>query len=80
MSRTRGEGRSSAEKSGRLLEDPAATRERRNARRREEEEWAARSGPVETRHVHTAMLCEGGDYVCATCREKVPAPERAWGA
>lgn len=48
QSKTHGEGRAGGEKGGRLIETPEAARKRRNARRREDEEWAARSGPVVT--------------------------------
>jgi hypothetical protein len=51
VSRTRGEGRSSAEKGGRVIEPKAVTRERRARVKAEEAEWAAKCGPVEIRKV-----------------------------
>lgn len=46
MSRTKGEGRSGAEKAFRVVQPKAVTRARRDKERAEEQEWAARSGPV----------------------------------
>lgn len=46
MSRTAGEGRAPAEKAGRIVEDPAATRRRRAAAKAERERWEAMNGPV----------------------------------
>lgn len=49
MGKTRGEGRAPAEKQQRVLATPESRREARAKRKREDEEWAARSGPVTVR-------------------------------
>lgn len=46
MSKTRGEGRSGAEKTQRVIEPAHVTKARREARRREQAGWESRSGPV----------------------------------
>lgn len=42
-------GRTEAEKAGRLIGNPAELRAKREARKREEEEWAEKAGPVTVR-------------------------------
>lgn len=53
MSKSKGEGRSSAEKSQRIVETPEAGKARREKRKREEAEWAAKSSPVIVRRKET---------------------------
>lgn len=49
MGKTRGEGRAPAEKQQRVLSTVESRREARAKRKREDEEWASKSGPVTTR-------------------------------
>jgi hypothetical protein len=49
MSKTNGEGRSSAEKAGRVIDTEAYAKRKR--KKQEDDAWAARSGPVEVRKI-----------------------------
>lgn len=64
MSKTKGEGRSAGEKGGRLI---TTLDDRRKKREAEEAEWAARSGPVETRRIHIGLP----DGRCVHCGTKI---------
>lgn len=59
MSRTRGEGRASAEKAGSLVSTPEARRARRAGRQAEQEEWAAKNGPVVVRRTVKIIYVDG---------------------
>ena len=67
MSKTRGEGRGIGEKGGHLIDLNAYAKKR--ARRQEEKEWAAKSGPVTVKKLKCE--CQGGPhggYTCPDCR------------
>jgi hypothetical protein len=49
MSKTNGEGRSSAEKAGRVIDTEAYAKRKR--KKEEEKSWAAKSGPIEVRKI-----------------------------
>lgn len=49
MSKSRGEGRSSAEKAQTVITPYSVRKARAEKLRKEEEEWASKSGPVEVR-------------------------------
>lgn len=51
MSKTRGEGRAEAEKSQRVLATRESIRQAAAKRKAEDDEWAARCGPVTTRKI-----------------------------
>lgn len=51
MSKTRGEGRTEPEKSQRVIATREALRQQAAQRRKEDEEWAAKCGPVTVRKI-----------------------------
>lgn len=51
MAKNKGEGRAPSEKAQRVLSTPEYRKAQREKLKREEQEWAEKSGPVEVRRV-----------------------------
>lgn len=51
MGKSKGEGRAKSEKSQKVVTPYAVRKERRERIKAEEDEWAAKSGPVEVRRI-----------------------------
>lgn len=81
MTRTRGEGRGDSEKAQVVVTPLSVLRAQAARRKAEEEAWAARNGPVETRKVpvicmacgndEATVLITGGQQVCGDCAEEL---------